>query len=667
MAQRPRAFLIGAAVLAAIGSLSLINYLLFHTVVELANIVVAGCVFILAWNFRDQLDNGYFLIVGVASLFVSGLNLLHTLAYKGMAVFPGYGANLATELYLASRFLQSITLLAAPFFIGRKPRVALLLPIGLAATAGLTWLVFTGHVPTAYVDGSGLTPFKRESEYVVGLVLAGALGLLLRQARAFDPRVMRFQAWSIGLSLAAGFAFTLYVGVYDIFNLIGHLLQLLSGYLLYAAVVETGLNQPFTLLFRNLKQSEEALRRERNFAEAVLRGAGALILVLDREGQVLRFNRACQELTGYSEGEMTGHALWEWLVPPDEADAARERLVLNLQGTSLPSFERRWITRGGEERLIWWASIPLLDDAGQTEFVILSGIDITERRRMEQELHEREERLRVIVESVPTGVLLIDRQRRTIQDANPAAAAMTGLPAAQLIGRPCATVLACYGQEGKCPCEGDALEAPSEARLLTAQGTEMPVHRTVAAVTADGREQLLESFVDMSRYKLMEEELRKLTLVDELTGLHNRRGFLALSQHEIDLSVRLGRGLYLLFVDLGGLNEIVETWDHATGDLALKTAARIIREAFGNTGLAARIGGGEFVVLTPQYAGTDPAMLRMRLQQRADAYNATLKRFQLRFSVGVAELNPAKPCSIQELLTQADTDLYLARRMQSLH
>ncbi len=119
---------LGVLVLLGLYLTSLHSYLLFHSLAEGFSIVVACAVFVVAWNSRRFLDNNYLLFIGIASLFVAGLDLAHTLAYKGMGVFPGYGSNLATQLWIAGRYVQSLSLLVAPLFIGRKlkPNLALL-------------------------------------------------------------------------------------------------------------------------------------------------------------------------------------------------------------------------------------------------------------------------------------------------------------------------------------------------------------------------------------------------------------------------------------------------------------------------------------------------------------------------------------------------------------
>ena len=247
---------------------SLYSYLLFHSLSEIFSVVVACGIFMVAWNSRQFLDNNYLLFIGIAYLFVGSLDLLHTLAYKGMGVFQGYGANLPTQLWIAARYIESFSLLIAPLVLGRKLRSSFVLMGYLLAVVILLASIFHWRIfPDCFVEGVGLTPFKKISEYIICFILIGSIALLVRKQKEFDRVILRFLVASILLTIAAELAFTSYISVYGIANLFGHLCKIISFYLIYKAIIETGLTKPYDVLFRNLKQSEEALRGK----ETVLR------------------------------------------------------------------------------------------------------------------------------------------------------------------------------------------------------------------------------------------------------------------------------------------------------------------------------------------------------------------------------------------------------------
>ena len=252
--------LLAAAALLALYITSLHSYLLFHALIELFTIVVAAGIFVIAWNARAYLQNNYLLFVGIASLFVAFIGLFHVLAYQGMGVFSGSTSNLATQLWLAARSLEAAALVLAPFFLGRRLRAGVQLAACAAVTGLLVGSIYAGVFPASFVDGVGLTPFKVGAEYVISAAFLVATGLLVWKREAFAPPVWRLVAASLVLTVAAELAFTEYVSVYGSANLAGHFLRLVASYLLYKAIIETGLVTPFGLLLRDVKLSQERLQ-----------------------------------------------------------------------------------------------------------------------------------------------------------------------------------------------------------------------------------------------------------------------------------------------------------------------------------------------------------------------------------------------------------------------
>ncbi len=252
--------LLGVTILAGLSVSSLYSYLLFHTLVELFCIVTAFVIFVIAWHTRRIQDNRYLLFIGIASLSVGAIELAHTLAYKGMGVFPGYSADLPTQLWIAFRYVFSISLLLAPFFITHSFNALKALAVYGIITIAVLYTVFAGLFPACFVEGSGLTPFKIYSEYVIALLFVADLGLLMINRKSLDRTVFGLMAGSIVSSIASELAFTKYVSVFGPANMIGHFFLLASMVLIYRALVITGIVEPSSLLFRNLKLSEEKIQ-----------------------------------------------------------------------------------------------------------------------------------------------------------------------------------------------------------------------------------------------------------------------------------------------------------------------------------------------------------------------------------------------------------------------
>jgi PAS domain S-box-containing protein len=131
-----------------------------------------------------------------------------------------------------------------------------------------------------------------------------------------------------------------------------------------------------------------ALKKERNLVSAILDTAAALVMVLDTQGRIVRFNRACQKTTDYSAYEVQGKPFWDILLLPREVELVKANFEQLLVGGTANDYEAHWVARDGGRRLIAWSSAALHDMEGAAEYIICAGIDITERKQAEEELVE---------------------------------------------------------------------------------------------------------------------------------------------------------------------------------------------------------------------------------------------------------------------------------------
>jgi PAS domain S-box-containing protein len=144
-----------------------------------------------------------------------------------------------------------------------------------------------------------------------------------------------------------------------------------------------------------LKQAEEALQEERNVLSAILDIVGALIVVLDPSGRIVRFNRTCEQTTGYSFAEVSGKYVWDLFLAPEEVESFKAILEQPNSAQVPQNYQSNWLTRDGSSRLINWSSTILAGKNGATSHVIVTGIDVTERQRLEKailEVSAREQR-----------------------------------------------------------------------------------------------------------------------------------------------------------------------------------------------------------------------------------------------------------------------------------
>ncbi|MHC4539789.1 MAG: MASE3 domain-containing protein [Planctomycetota bacterium] len=396
------------------------SYLLFHSTAEIFSIVVACGIFVLAWNSRRFAENTYLLFVGIAYLFVAGLDLLHTLAFKGSGVFYGHESNLATQLWISARYVEGVSLLVAACLIDRKPRVSLTLAAyGVVISLLLASIFYWNIFPACFVEEQGLTAFKKISEYIICFLLIASIGMLLRQRRAFEPHILRLLIASIAVTIASELAFTLYVNVEGFPNLIGHYLKIISFYLIYKAIIQTGLTKPFALLLRDLKQSEEALKAAKEnleseveqrtaelqrsvekLQEAELRYRTVADFNYDWEywenpdGTLSYVSPSCRRLTGYTAHEFIDNPeLLATVVIGEDRDLWKRHRQEALETPTLKEIQFRIRTRDGRIRWIEHACQPVKYESGEFLGLRVSNRDVTERKQAEEALQEGREKL----------------------------------------------------------------------------------------------------------------------------------------------------------------------------------------------------------------------------------------------------------------------------------
>lgn len=310
------------------------SYLLYHTLVELFSVVVGFGIFIVAWNGQYRPMNGYLRFVGLACLFLGTLDLLHLLSYRGMQVIAGARANEAAQLWVAAAGLRCLTLMVAPFLVGR--RVSFLpATLGLGAfTAAVLLAIFRWDVfPRCIVDEGStiqLSLFKVVCEYIFCGMLAVAIYLWWRVREAFEASVRCQIIIALGALLLCEFVFTLYTSPEGFANLLGHLLKMAGFYFLYLAIVETGITAPLKLLLHDLAVRDNQLQQsEQRYRELVEMSPRGICVVCDN--RFVFANQTCAAMLRLPSPEaLLGTPFADFVAPSDQA-AAVELLDLAMK------------------------------------------------------------------------------------------------------------------------------------------------------------------------------------------------------------------------------------------------------------------------------------------------------------------------------------------------
>jgi diguanylate cyclase (GGDEF)-like protein/PAS domain S-box-containing protein len=373
-------------------------------------------------------------------------------------------------------------------------------------------------------------------------------------------------------------------------------------------------------------------------------------------------NPRLASLFGYSVPELLGLPNVLTLVAEHDRATVKEMLRRRMTG-EVEAVRYTWCGRRRDGSTI---EIEVL--SGRTEWngrPAVSGtiLDITERLREEQALRERERRLRELFESARDVVFTCDLEG-TLTSINQTGEHLLGIRPGQRI----AGVLVPEHRDRARAMMIEAGREPDGSRhelaIRSRDGQYLTFEVALHVHRADDRPaEILGIARDITSRKREEEALRSLTLVDELTGLYNRRGFQTLAERHLTLAMRKKRGVFLLFCDLDGLKGINDTYGHLEGDRALIDAAAILRHSFRSADIIARFGGDEFTVFPLEASDESGTLLVSRLDENISAHNGTAGRpYRLQMSVGIARFEPDSAWSVQQLIEAADRHLYAIRR-----
>jgi hypothetical protein len=251
---------IAAALLVLLALTSLHSYLLFHTLAELAFIIVCVTVIILALSLRQFLDDDFAIFLGIALVFVAILHTVHLVDYPGLGMIS-HSLDPPTQLWLGARLLLAATFIAAPFAIGRRLDLRLVVICYAAFDALLLASIFWWRIFPATLSPAGLTPFKKVTEYVVCLLFVFAIALLWRRRDQLPAHSFRLLRAALVTSIVAELWFSFYHSVATWPNLVGHLFLVLSAVLFFKAVVDDGLARPHAAAMTTLREAERLHRR----------------------------------------------------------------------------------------------------------------------------------------------------------------------------------------------------------------------------------------------------------------------------------------------------------------------------------------------------------------------------------------------------------------------
>jgi diguanylate cyclase (GGDEF)-like protein/PAS domain S-box-containing protein len=375
-----------------------------------------------------------------------------------------------------------------------------------------------------------------------------------------------------------------------------------------------------------------------------------------------------KQVLGYEPEELVKQWSIEFIHPDD-----REKIMQSIRGILAAGKHEamEFRLRHADGHYLWLETVGslILDDNGEKVGIVFSSRDITERIRSSQSLRDSEGKYREILDSIDDGYYEVDLAGR-FNFFNDVLPRFLGYTHEELMSTNFKTAMDEENVKKVFEVFHQVYVTGVPSRLVEFEskrkdGSRAYVESSVFLIrNVEGTPVGFRGVVrDITERKQFQDRLQTMAITDQLTGLFNRRGFITLTEQQLKAADRTRKKVLLAFIDLDGMKHINDVWGHEEGDKALITAAKLLKQAFRESDIIARVGGDEFAVLAPDVADTMQDVFISRLRQQTDAHNLGEDgAYRLTMSVGSTFYDPNDPCSLDELMSRADRLMYEDKR-----
>jgi diguanylate cyclase (GGDEF)-like protein/PAS domain S-box-containing protein len=419
-------------------------------------------------------------------------------------------------------------------------------------------------------------------------------------------------------------------------------------------------------------QVRDALEKERERLSMLSENAPFGLVMIDKDGRFTYVNPKFREFFGYDPEEIGEGKTWFRLAYPDPEYRHKVIEAWLKDKMDKGTHQKRArifsvVCKDGSRKTVNFISVQLV--SGET---VMSCEDITEAVRAEKALREQYQFLQKLIDTMPAPIFYKDRAG-IYRGCNRAYTDHVGLSREAIVGKTVYEVHPPQQADIYFHADEELFRNPGaqtyETTIRYADGTLHNVVYSKATYTdtegnVDG---LIGVILDITDRKRMEERLERMAVLDELTGLYNRRGFLTLAGQQIKLAERTREGMVLFFIDLDGMKWINDTFGHQKGDQALVEVSNALRRTFRESDIMGRIGGDEYAVLALHASAENGRALRGRLDAILKDFNLPGNLpYTLAVSVGMVYCDPEQPLNLDELIVQADRNMYEDKKMKGV-
>ncbi len=412
--------------------------------------------------------------------------------------------------------------------------------------------------------------------------------------------------------------------------------------------------------------AQQKISEQNKFLSTILEVQSGLVVLLDPEGKIVRFNKACERLTGYKEEEVKGQTVWELFL--DENQIGEVKKVFNqLKNRDYPNkSEGYWLTKSGEKKEISWSNNVILDDEGEIKYIVGTGIDISDRIKQEEKLKEQKAYFEQLFNNSPEAIILLDNKHLVIK-ANKKFEQLFGYQESEIINKNIDDFILPeeYLEDGKKYTEkvkvgervsGEAVRKKKNGQRIDVFLQGFPIE------LSDGQIGIYGLYNDITERKRREKRIEYLSFHDEMTDLYNRRYF----ENELKrLDSSRKYPITIIIGDLDGLKAINDNCGHKMGDQYIINTSKILKATARTEDIIARIGGDEFALILPSTDYKEAAGICDRIRENIDDFNKQNElSIELSLSLGF-EVLKNKEQSLDQVFKKADDNMYLNKRAKT--
>jgi PAS domain S-box-containing protein len=399
------------------------NYILFHSITELSSVIIGFSIYIITKNTHKVSQNNYFIFLGICFLLVSGFDFMHYISYDGMNIIHVASRDMTIQLRLVARFIQTSSLIIFCILASRSNKPIklknLLNTYYILSIINLAAICYWGRVPKVYNSDGSFTVFKLMSEVLICLSLAMVIILLNKSKQKIHENISLFLIFAVGILMLSEICFTIYKVYGDVFSITGHTFKVFSYYLIYKAIIQTTLENPYNVLFYKLTEINSSLEvktrllmkineklnseiSERKSVEEKLRISKKryqelldflpYAIMTHCEGKVVYVNNAALALVNLSNYKDALDKEMLDFVHPDYRELIASRASSAYIGTSSELMELKLITNEGREVDVETKVVPYVFKDKPAALVVIG--DISERKKAE----EKEKALKEAIE-----------------------------------------------------------------------------------------------------------------------------------------------------------------------------------------------------------------------------------------------------------------------------